>query len=118
MSADQGDKDRAVLAEAAMKFASLYGVPSLSERIMTQDQYAPHDSTLGQDSNRSSAVGLIEALRTLPVRLPQHTIVTLPSAAENLGALVYCSNGGGGSPVVAFSDGTNWRRVDTLAIVS
>jgi hypothetical protein len=28
------------------------------------------------------------------------------------------SNGAAGSPVVAFSDGTNWKRVDTLANIS
>jgi hypothetical protein len=44
------------------------------------------------------------------------TVAALPSAAKT-GRLIYVSNESGGA-VVAFADGTNWRRVTDRAIVS
>ena len=46
------------------------------------------------------------------------TVATVPAAADNTGGVIYVSNGAAGSPVLAFSDGTNWLRVDTLAAIS
>ncbi len=45
-----------------------------------------------------------------------YTVATLPSAA-GAGAMIFVSDEAGGA-VVAFSDGTNWRRVTDRAIVS
>lgn len=45
-----------------------------------------------------------------------YTVATLPSAAA-VGALIYVSNESGGA-VIAFADGTNWRRVTDRAVVS
>jgi hypothetical protein len=47
-----------------------------------------------------------------------YTVGTLPSASVNTGVMVYVSNGAAGQPTVAFSDGTNWLRVDTRTAVS
>ena len=52
------------------------------------------------------------------VVLPTYTVAGVPAAASNARALIYVSNGAAGSPVVAFSDGTNWLRCDTLAAIS
>lgn len=52
------------------------------------------------------------------VTLPAYTVAGVPAAAGNTGKLIYVSNGAAGAPVVAFSNGTNWLRVDTLAAVS
>lgn len=59
------------------------------------------------------------ALQTfsLPPVLPTYTVATVPSAATYARGLIYVSNETGGA-TVAFSDGTNWRRVQDLAIVS
>jgi hypothetical protein len=35
----------------------------------------------------------------------------------NVGGLVVCTNGAAGGPVVSFSDGAHWIRLDTLAHV-
>ena len=48
--------------------------------------------------------------------LPSYTVATLPSAGVSA-QVVYVSNESGGA-VLAFSDGTNWRRVTDRAIVS
>lgn len=49
--------------------------------------------------------------------LPSYTVATLPSAANNPRALIYVSDESGGA-TVAFSDGTNWRRMQDRAVVS
>jgi hypothetical protein len=51
----------------------------------------------------------------LPV-MPSYTVAGLPSASV-AASLIYVSNESGGA-VLAFSDGTNWRRVTDRAIVS
>ena len=48
--------------------------------------------------------------------LPTYTVTTLPSASTPA-QLIYVSNESGGA-TIAFSDGTNWRRVQDRAIVS
>ena len=49
-------------------------------------------------------------------RLASFAVAELPSA-ETPGELIYVSDETGGS-VIAFSDGTDWRRVTDRAIVS
>lgn len=46
-----------------------------------------------------------------------YTVAALPPAAQNAGLSVFVSNEAGGA-TLAFSDGTNWRRVQDRAIVS
>ena len=55
-------------------------------------------------------------------RIPASTVANLPDPAERgnittFTSLIYVTNEAGG-PVLAFSDGTNWRRVTDRAIVS
>lgn len=52
-----------------------------------------------------------------PVQLQSVTVLTLPVAADNTGALIYVSNAMGGA-IPAYSDGVNWRRTDTGAIIT
>ena len=51
-----------------------------------------------------------------PVFLGSFTVATAPEAKE--GSVAYISNGAAGSPVLAFFDGTDWLRCDTLAAIS
>lgn len=53
---------------------------------------------------------------SLPPRVPVVTVATLPSVTP-AGRIVVVSNEAGGS-VLAFSDGTNWRRSTDRAVVS
>jgi hypothetical protein len=53
-----------------------------------------------------------------PLKLLTYTVATVPAAASYARCLIYVSNGAAGSPVVAFSNGTNWLRADTNAAVS
>ena len=55
---------------------------------------------------------------TGPVSLGTYTVATAPTANVVTGSITYFSNGAAGSPVVAFYNGTNWLRCDTLAAIS
>lgn len=52
-----------------------------------------------------------------PVNLGVFTVATAPTTAST-GSVAYFSNGAAGSPVLAFYNGTNWKRSDTLATVA
>lgn len=53
------------------------------------------------------------------IKVPTYTVAGAPSASTaGAGTIIYVSNGAAGSPVLAFSNGTNWLRVDTLATIS
>ncbi len=52
-----------------------------------------------------------------PLRLMSYTVADLPTASDWDSGLVYVLNESGGA-TLAFSDGTNWRRVQDRAIVS
>lgn len=62
-------------------------------------------------------VDLNNAPFTVPVILQTSTVATVPSASGNLRGMIFVSDETGGA-TIAFSDGTNWRRVQDLAIVS
>tara|TARA_R100000951_G_scaffold112044_1_gene111825 strand:+ start:974 stop:1198 length:225 start_codon:yes stop_codon:yes gene_type:complete len=53
------------------------------------------------------------------IKVPTYTVATAPSASDaGAGTLVFVSNGGGGTAILAFSDGTNWKRSDTGATIA
>lgn len=57
---------------------------------------------------------------TGPVSLGTYTVATAPAPTTNqslTGTITFFSNGANGSPVVAFYNGTNWLRVDTLGVI-
>jgi hypothetical protein len=65
----------------------------------------------------STGLTLVTAANGVP-RLPSFTVAALPGAATaGAGALAFVSDASGGA-VPAFSDGTDWRRADTSAVVS
>lgn len=53
------------------------------------------------------------------IKVPTYTVAEAPSASDaGAGTVVYVSNGAAGSAILAFSDGTNWKRSDTGATIS
>ncbi|MET0568135.1 MAG: DUF2793 domain-containing protein [Hyphomicrobiaceae bacterium] len=52
-----------------------------------------------------------------PVRVKSHTVAGAPAASAGAGQIIYVSNETGGA-VLAFSDGTNWRRVTDRAVIA
>ena len=54
-----------------------------------------------------------------PVKVSETlTVATVPAAADNTGGMIYVSNGANGSPIIAFSNGSAWLRVDTAGAIS
>ena len=52
-----------------------------------------------------------------PIILPTYTVATAPAGAA-AGSIAYISNGAAGHPVIAYSNGTDWLRVDTRAAIA
>lgn len=52
------------------------------------------------------------------VQLPTYTVAAAPSAAGIAGSIAYVSDGAAGDPILAFSDGTDWKRSDTGATIA
>lgn len=64
-------------------------------------------------------IGSITGDVTGAIQVPTYTVAGAPSASTaGAGTVIYVSNGAAGSPVLAFSNGTNWLRVDTLATIA
>jgi len=52
-------------------------------------------------------------------KVPTYTVATAPSAATaGAGTIIYTTDGAAGSAILAFSDGTDWKRSDTGATIS
>jgi hypothetical protein len=52
------------------------------------------------------------------IDLDEYTVATLPAASGRTSYMAYVSDGDGGSPCVAVSNGTNWLRIALGATVS
>lgn len=53
-----------------------------------------------------------------PVKVSEtFTVATVPASNVNIGGMIYVSNGANGSPIIAFSNGTAWLRVDTAGVI-
>lgn len=72
----------------------------------------------GPVTSTNGFVGAVTGDVAGTVQLTGYTVAGVPAAADNARRLIFVSNGAAGSPVVAFSNGTNWLRVDTLAAIS
>lgn len=73
----------------------------------------------GPVNSTAGFVGNVTGDVTGAVKLPNFTVATAPSAeTAGAGTQIFVSDGAAGSPVVAFSDGTDFLRVDTLAPIA
>lgn len=52
------------------------------------------------------------------IDLKEYTVATLPTAVGATSQMIYVSDGDGGSPCVAVSNGTSWLRIALGAAVS
>lgn len=94
-SGELGDRPKAIIDAMNTMFAELYAVVagfSVAAAAVTVDR---------------------------PVKLATYTVATAPDAATaGAGAMIYVSDGAAGSPIVAFSNGTDWLRCDTAAAIA
>jgi hypothetical protein len=47
------------------------------------------------------------------IQVPTYAVATAPAATSIAGTVIFVSDGAAGSPILAFSDGTDWLRSDT-----
>lgn len=100
-----------------------YSSTSLPTRIVFET--APSGSTTRQERMRIDASGNVgiggaPACKLDvdgPLRVKSYTVAAMPAANAGAGQIVHVSNETGGA-VLAFSDGTNWRRVTDRAVVA
>lgn len=72
--------------------------------------------SLNKESNSQLLAAIIEVIARNLVP-PSFTVSGVPSASDNPRRIIYVSNETGGA-VLAFSDGTNWRRVTDRNVIS
>jgi len=66
----------------------------------------------------NSTAGFVGTLTGTAI-VTTYTVSNAPSAATaGAGSVVFVSNGAAGSAILAFSDGTNWKRSDTGATIA
>jgi hypothetical protein len=71
----------------------------------------------GPVTSQNGFVGSVTGEISGAITVPTYTVASAPTT-ETAGKIIYVSNGAAGSPVLAFGDGTNWLRCDTLAAIS
>ena len=89
-------------------------------------------STIGAKASVSEDLGLItasasaeldlgsiggEEITASELTLPSYTVSTVPTASASTAQIIFVSDETGGA-TLAYSDGTNWRRLQDLAIIS
>lgn len=79
--------------------------------------FTPADAPYWLEQVLSSIRQALSDVWPTPLSLVPYTVAKLPVAADWAGGVVYVPDETGGA-VIAFSDGTNWRRVTDRAIVS
>jgi len=53
-----------------------------------------------------------------PVKVSEtFTVATVPDATLSEGGQIYVDNGANGAPIIAFSNGSAWLRVDTRGVI-
>lgn len=81
-----------------------------------QDNPAEHRRQIAVRANASLPYDGSRGM-TQPLSLSSVAVADLPTASEWEGAIVYVSDETGGA-TLAFSDGSDWRRVQDRAVVS
>ncbi len=93
----------------AVPQAAVIGYDGTTSGLAATDTQAAIDEVVTEKAN------LTGATFTGPVVVPSYAVASLPTAAT--GGIIYVSDETGGA-VLAFSDGTDWRRVTDRAVVS
>lgn len=96
-----------------VEFTGPVTMPGGGQTDRNGNQTVPGDKTVNGNTTHKGKVKNEDT-----VELCTHTVATLPAAATNEGGIIYVSDGAAGNEIIAFSDGTNWLRVDTRAVVA
>lgn len=88
---------------------------------ISPDGSAWHDALVADPATGHVGIGTAAPAVRLdvdgPIRTKSYTVATVPTASAGAAQLIYISDESGGA-TLAFSDGTDWRRLSDRAIVS
>jgi len=99
---------------AASEGVVIFGSRTYASRFVASTGHLGLGNT--SPGERLDVTGNIKASGS--VRVGTYTVETLPSASTaGAGAIIYVTNDIGGT-ILGFSDGSNWRRSDTRAIIA
>lgn len=94
-------------------------MPNIKQRIGVPVEHADeklHRRVIAERANIGLPTDGSKAME-YPIPLKSYTVAGVPPAANWEASLVYVSNETGGK-TLAFSDGTNWRRVQDRAVIA
>lgn len=69
------------------------------------------------DDSGDCSISAAKITASAPVVVASYTVVTVPAASSHTRGLIYVSDESGGA-TLAFSDGTDWRRLADRAVIS
>lgn len=94
-------------------------MPNIKQRPDAPLEHSNEAAHRRQIAMRANAGLPTDGSKTMeyPLPLKSYTVATAPTASDWEGSLIYVSNEAGGK-TLAFSDGTNWRRVQDRNIIS
>ena len=107
-----GQVDASIVSSPIFETVSDYG--SIANSTTNTIDYGSLTDTVVALVN--SDYGVVETSGG-PVEFPRYAVLSVPDASAYIGHMIYVTNETGG-PVMAFSDGTNWRRVTDRAVIS
>lgn len=81
--------------------------------VLNKDDSTDNAMMVDLDMNGNDLLNV----NSLTLKITSYTVAGVPAAASNARVLIYVSDEVGGA-TLAFSDGTNWRRVQDRAIIS
>ena len=111
-SSTLGEIDASIVSSPIFETVSDYGLIT-SSTTNTIDYGSLTDTVVALVN---SDYGVVETSGG-PVEFPRYAVLSVPDASAYIGHMIYVTNDTGG-PVMAFSDGTNWRRVTDRAVIS
>ena len=96
------------------------GVDNQDLGLITDRSTSEEDLGLVTDTPATATYNLgvfATAITASQLSIPAYTVITVPTATSAVAQIIYVSDETNGA-TLAFSDGTNWRRVQDLAIIS
>ena len=104
-------------ADDASEFAgtanNIFGL--VSAAVTTKEDIGLITASASAEIDLGTLAG--DEINASELTLPQYTVAGVPTASASTAQVIFVSNETGGA-TLAYSDGTNWRRLQDLAIIS
>ena len=89
------------------------------DRVPRLRETVPADARRDSEATSCEDIPMANTSFSGPVKVSDtFTVATGPEAALSEGGQIYVNNGANGAPIIAFSNGSAWLRVDTRGAIS